>query len=101
MLTAEGKAALKKEGWDQALVRFRGQFGVFLVLDGQPPGGLTPEMALAQVYKIIKDDLKNSVSGFFTGFSFIILLICKPGDSRSGARGPGRENVDPGALRNT
>ena len=63
--TAEEKAALKKEAWDDTLARFRGQLQVFFVLDGQPPGGLTPEMALAQVFQIAKDDLKNSVSGVF------------------------------------
>ena len=94
--TSEERAALKKEAWDQTLARFRGQLEVFIFLDGQPPGGLTPEMALAQVFQIVKDDLKNSVSGFFTGFTFIVSLICQPGDSRSGARRPGRENADPG-----
>ena len=63
-LTAKERAASKKEGWELALVRFRGQFDRFLVLDGQPTGGLTSEVALSQVYKITKDNLKYSVSGF-------------------------------------
>ena len=61
----EKMVASKKEGWDLTLVRFQGQLGVSLALDGQLPGGLTPEMALANIYKIVKGDLKNSVSGFF------------------------------------
>ena len=60
----EKTVALEKEGWGLTLVRFRGQLDVSLVLDGQLPGGLTPEMALAQIYKFIKDDLKNTVSVF-------------------------------------
>ena len=75
---------MKKEGWNQTLVRFQAQFEAFLSFpDGQPAGGLTPEMDLAQVFKLAKDDLKNTVSGFFTGFSFIVSLICQPGGSRS------------------
>ena len=99
--TAQEKASLKKEGWSQTLVRFQAQFEAFLDgPDGQPAGGLTPEMALAQVSKIAKDDLKNTVSGFFTGFSFIVSLICQPGGSRSGIRRPEREDVDLGVQRN-
>ena len=61
------KAALKKEGWDQTLARFRVQLDDTLngVRNGQPSGGLVPEMALAKIEQLVKDDLKQSVSGFF------------------------------------
>ena len=93
---------MKKEGWNQTLVRFQARFEAFFNNPAaQPAGGLTPEMTLVQIFKIVKDDLKNTVSGFFTGFSFIVSLICQPGDSRSGIRKPGVDDVDIEVRRNT
>ena len=64
--TAE-KAAAKKEGWDQALRRFRDQLHdtLYSVRNGQPSGGLEPAMALATIDKLVKEDLQRSVSSFF------------------------------------
>ena len=64
--TAE-KAAAKKEGWNQALTRFRTQLHdtLYTVRNGQPSGGLVPAMALAEIEKLVKEDLKRSVSNFF------------------------------------
>jgi len=60
------KADSKKDGWNQTLVRFQAQFDtLYTVQNGQPSGGLVPEMALAEVDKFVKEDLKRSVSGFF------------------------------------
>jgi len=61
------KEAEKKEGWDEALPRFRAQLhnNLYSVRDGQPSGGLVPAMAFATVEKSVKEDLKRSVSGFF------------------------------------
>ena len=60
----------KKDGWEQTLVRFRAELDAEFdplrnVHDGQPSGGLVPEMALAIVNKYTKENLKRSVSGFF------------------------------------
>ena len=55
-----------EDGWDQTLVRFRAKFDTqYSVHDGRPSGGLVPEMALAEVNRFVKEDLKRSVSGFF------------------------------------
>ena len=55
-----------EDGWDKTLVRFRAEFDTqYSVHNGQPSGGLVPEMALAKVTKFVKEDLKRSVSGFF------------------------------------
>ena len=76
------KPSSKKDGWEQTLVRFRAELDAEFdplrnVHDGQPSGGLVPEMALAIVHKLAKENLKRSVSGFFfTAFSFFISLIC-------------------------
>ena len=64
------KPSPKKEGWEKTLVRFRAKLDAELdtlrnVHDGQPSGGLVPEMALAMTNKIVKENLKRSVSGFF------------------------------------
>ena len=80
---------LQKNGWNQTLARFRARLDAEFdtlqnIRDGQPSGGLVPEMALAEVEKIVKDDLKRSVGYFFTAFSSLISLICQPGDSRFG-----------------
>ena len=56
---------MKIEDWDLTLIRFRTHFDTFSVRNGRPPGGLEPEMALAEVGKLIKDDLEQSVSDFF------------------------------------
>jgi len=53
------------DGWDLTLVRFQAKLHD-LVRDGQPPGGLSPEMALAaKIVKLAKEDLKRSVSHIF------------------------------------
>ena len=61
------KEAEKREGWDEALPRFRAQLhdNLYSVRDGQPSGGLVPAMALAEIEKLAKEDLKRSVSGVF------------------------------------
>ena len=61
------KVGTKKGGWDQTLTRFRARLhdDLYGVRDGQPSGGLVPAMALAKFEKIVKEDLKRSVSGFF------------------------------------
>jgi len=66
-IEAAEKAALKKVGWDQTLVRFRDQLDDTLnsVRNGQPSGGFVPEMALAKIEELAKDNLKRSVSGCF------------------------------------
>ena len=63
---AKKKAKPEKEDWNPTLSRFRSHFDpLFSVQNGRPSGGLEPEMALADISKIVKDDLKQSVSGFF------------------------------------
>jgi hypothetical protein len=57
-------------GWNQTLVRFQAKFGTefsipYSVHNGQPFGGLEPEMALAEINEFVKEDLKRSVSDFF------------------------------------
>jgi len=60
------KADSKIDGWNQTLIRFQARFNtLYSVQNGQPSGGLVPEMALAEVDKFTKEDLKQSVSGFF------------------------------------
>ena len=64
---------LQKNGWNQTLARFRARLDAEFdtlqnIRDGQPSGGLVPEMALAEVEKIVKDDLKRSVSYFLLRF---------------------------------
>ena len=64
------KPSSKKDGWERTLVRFRAKLDAELdalrnVHDGQPSGGIVPEMALATANKLTKEDLKRSVSGFF------------------------------------
>ena len=64
------KPSPKKVSWEQTLIRFRAKVDAELetlrnVHDGQPSGGIVPEMALANVNKIMKEDLKRTVSGFF------------------------------------
>jgi len=55
-----------KNDWNLALVRFQDHFDtLYSVQNGQPSGGLVPEMALADVNKFTKDDLKRSVSNDF------------------------------------
>ena len=50
------------DGWDAALIRFQANV-IETVFDGQAPGELPPEMALAaSIAKILKDELKRSVS---------------------------------------
>jgi hypothetical protein len=52
----------QESGWHAALVRFQVKFSD-LVFDGRPPGGLLPETALAaKTTKLIKEELKRSVS---------------------------------------
>ena len=68
------KPMLKRNGWDQTLARFRAKLETKFdtlknVCDGQPSGWLVPETTLAKIDKIMKEDLKRSVSGFFTAFS--------------------------------
>ena len=66
-IRAAEKAATKREGWDLALPRFRTRLheDLYTVQNGQPSGGLVPAMALATIDKLVKEDLKRSVSGFF------------------------------------
>ena len=61
------KPSPKKVSWEQTLVRFRAKVDAELdtLRNGQPSGGIVPEMALANVNKMVKEDLKRSVSGFF------------------------------------
>ena len=99
--SARKKADSSGDNWNQTLVRFRVQLDtLYSVRSEQPSGGLVPAMALAKIDKFAKEDLKQSVSWFFTAFSLIISLICQPGNSRSGTRRPERENV-PGVWRIT
>jgi hypothetical protein len=54
-----------EDGWDVTLVKFRAKIRN-IVRNGQPPGGLSPETALAaKILEIVKDDLKRSVSRIF------------------------------------
>ena len=66
-IKATEKAAAKKEGWDRTLPRFRAKLHdtLYSVRNGQPSGGLVPAVALAEVEKLVKEDLKRSVSSFF------------------------------------
>ena len=66
MKPAMKKADSKNDGWNQTLIRFQARFNtLYSVQNGQPSGGLVPEMALAETDKFVKEDLKQSVSGFF------------------------------------
>ena len=99
------KPILKRDGWDKTLARFRTKLDAKFdtlqnVRDGQPSGGLVPEMALAEVDRMMKEDLKRSVSGFLYCVFVIVSLICQPGNSRSGTSQPERESA-PGTWRNT
>ena len=64
------RKADSKNDWNLALVRFQDHFDtLYSVQNGQPSGGLVPEMALAEINKFTKDDLKRSVSnGFYCVF---------------------------------
>jgi len=63
------KKADSKTDWDLTLVRFQVQLDtLYSVQNGQPSGGLVPETALADIERLVKEDLKRSVSGFFTAF---------------------------------
>jgi len=54
-----------EDGWGATLVQFQAKLHDF-VRDGQPSGGLPPEMALvAKITKKIKEDLEQSVSHTF------------------------------------
>lgn len=54
-----------EDGWGATLVQFQAKLHD-LVRNGQPSGGLPPEMALvAKITKIMKEDLKRSVSHTF------------------------------------
>ena len=54
-----------EDGWGATLVQFQAKLHD-LVRNGQPPGGLPPEMALvAKITKQMKEDLKRSVSRTF------------------------------------
>ena len=88
------KKADSKDDWNLTLVRFQVQLDtLYGVQNGQPSGGLVPETALAEVNSLVKEDLKRSVSGFFTAFSLIISLICQLGNSRSVTQEPERESA--------
>jgi len=51
-----------EDGWDATLVEFQAKLHD-LVYNGQPPGGLSPEVALAaNIAKTVKEVLKRSVS---------------------------------------
>ena len=64
--SAKKKAGPEIEDWNPTLVRFREKFDtLFSVQDGRPSGGLVPETALAEIDKHLKEDLKDTVSGFF------------------------------------
>ena len=66
MKPAREKADSKKDGWNQALSRFRAEIDtLYNVQNGQPSGGLVPVMAVARINTFVKEDLKRSVSGFF------------------------------------
>ena len=93
------KANSKGDSWNQTVIRFRAQLDT-LFHGGQPSGRLEPEMALARIDKLAKEDLKRSVSRFFTAFSFIVSLICQSGNSHSRTQRLGRENA-PGMWRST
>lgn len=54
-----------EDGWDVALAQFQAKLHD-IIRSGQPPGGLSPEMALAaRIAKSVKEDLKRSVSHIF------------------------------------
>ena len=54
-----------ENGWDAILVQFQAKLQD-IVRNGQPSGGLSPEMALAaKIAKAAKEDLKRSVSRVF------------------------------------
>ena len=60
------RKADSKNDWNLALFRFQNHFdALYSVQNGQPSGGLVPAMALAEVNKFAKDDLKRSVSNDF------------------------------------
>ena len=89
-----GKKVDSKNDWNQTLVRFQVQLDtLYNVQNGQPSGWLVPEMALAEVNTLVKEDLKRSVSGFFTAFLLVILLICQPGNSLSETQRPEKESA--------
>ena len=81
------RVGLKKVGWDRTLSRFRTQLhnGLHSVHQGQPSGGFVPATALAEIDKIVKEDLEQSVSRFlycvlvhrFT--NFVNLATAAPG----------------------
>jgi hypothetical protein len=101
MVDSESDSDPDSDSWEQTLVRFRAHFDT-LIYDhnGQPSGGLIPEKALAKLTKYVKEDLKRSVSDFFTAFSFIVSLICQPGNSRSVTRKPEKQSA-PGMGKHT
>ena len=97
----KAEADFDSEGWDRTLLRFRAHLDTLCNFqNGQPSGGFVPETALAKMNKFIKEDLKRSVSDFFTAFSFIISQICQPGNSRFETRGQERESA-PGMWKHT
>ena len=54
-----------EDGWDVVLVNFQAKLHD-MVRNGRPPGGLSPEMALAaKIAETVKDNLKRSVSHIF------------------------------------
>lgn len=80
---------LQKNGWNHTLARFRARLDAEFdtlqnVRGGQSSGGLVPEKALAKIDKVVKDDLKRSVSAFLLCFGpsfyrFVNLATAAPG----------------------
>ena len=99
--SAKKKAKFDSDDWSRTFARFRaGLNALYLVHNGQPSGGVEPEVVLAEVDRLVKDDLKQSVSNFFYCVFFVISLICQPGNSHSGMGRPDKGNV-PGMRKHT
>ena len=76
-----------ENGWDATLVQFQAKLSD-IVHNGQPSGGLSPEMALAaKITKTVKEDLKRSVSGIF----YCVLVHRFTDSAISATATPGRQ----------
>ena len=76
-----------EDDWDAILVQFQVKLHD-IVHNGQPSGGLSPEMALAaNIAKTVKEDLKRSVSRIF----YCILVHRFTDSAISATATPGRQ----------
>ena len=77
-----------ENGWDTILVQFQVKLHD-IVHNGQPPGGLSPETALAaKISKTAKEDLKRSVSRIF----YCVLVHRLTDSATSATATPGRQS---------